>query len=121
VAADPGPQRAVLLDLLRAPGTTVLVAEVDGEVAGVAVMAIRPRLNWVTPEAWLSDLYVSERRRRRGVARALVGECLTRARAAGCHVLRLEAGHGREEAHHLYESLGFRNAGRDYQLNLGST
>jgi GNAT superfamily N-acetyltransferase len=115
---DPGPQRRAYLAVIGAPGSHVLLADLDGTPSGVAAMLVRPRLNWPTPEAWLSDLYVAVPARGRGVGRALVDACAGIAREAGCHLLRLEAGHGRREAHALYASLGFRHAGRDYQLAL---
>jgi GNAT superfamily N-acetyltransferase len=118
VADDPEPQLRAYLEVLGAPGSHVLIAELDGAPAGVAAVLIRARLNWASPEAWLSDLYVAEPARGRGVGRALVGECARLARGAGCHLLRLEAGHDRVEAHAMYESLGFRHSGRDYQLAL---
>ena len=118
VAEDPGPQRDAYLEVLGAPGSVVLVAEDGGALVGAAAMVIRPRLNWGSPEAWLSDLCVRADARGRGIGRALVAACVDRARAAGCHLLRLDAGHRRAEAHRLYESLGFTHAGRDYQLPL---
>jgi GNAT superfamily N-acetyltransferase len=119
VADDPRPQRDAYLEVLEAPGSVVLVAEDGGALVGAAAMVIRPRLNWGSPEAWLSDLCVREDLRGRGLGRALVGACVDRASAAGCHLLRLDAGHRRLEAHRLYESLGFVHVGRDYQLPLG--
>ena len=51
-----------------------LVAEDDGEVIGFCSLHFRERLNYPTPEAWVPDLIVSERARRRGAARALLEE-----------------------------------------------
>jgi len=94
------------------------VAEVEGVVAGVASLVFRDRLNVRTPEAWISDLYVGEGFRRRGIARALLAACMEAARLRGCHVIRLEYGFERAEAHELYRACGFERSGYDYKRVL---
>jgi ribosomal protein S18 acetylase RimI-like enzyme len=118
VAEDPQPQRDVFLAHLADPDAAVYVAELDGEVAGAVSLWIQPRLNWTTPQAWIPDLYVDPAFRRRGAARALLDACAEEARSRGCHVLVLESGHHREEAHQLYESYGFTHYARAYALKL---
>ena len=118
VAEDPSDQRAVFAEHLADPDARVFVAEDEGRAVGVASLWIRARLNWVTPEAWLPDLYVDPAARRRGHARALLDACAAEARAHGCHRLILESGHQRAEAHRLYESFGFEHYARSYQLLL---
>lgn len=118
VAEDPQPQRDVFLAHLADPDAAVYVAELDGELAGAVSLWIQPRLNWVTPQAWIPDLYVDPAFRRRGAARALLDACAEEARSRGCHVLVLESGHHREEAHQLYESYGFTHYARAYALKL---
>ncbi|MDQ3875869.1 MAG: GNAT family N-acetyltransferase [Actinomycetota bacterium] len=118
VAVDPAPQREVFLDHLAADEAAVFVADDGGHVAGVVSLWIRARLNWTSPEAWIPDLYVAERFRRRGLARALLDACAGVARRHGCHRLVLESGHHREDAHRLYERYGFAHAGREYVLRL---
>ena len=118
VAADPQPQRDVFLAHLEHPDAAVFVAELDGEVAGAVSLWIQPRLNWVTPQAWIPDLYVEPAFRRRGAARALLDACVAESRSRGCHVLVLESGHHRAGAHELYEAYGFRHYARAYALVL---
>jgi ribosomal protein S18 acetylase RimI-like enzyme len=118
VADDPGPQRAVFLAHLEHEDAEVYVADVDGELAGAVSLWIQPRLNWTTPQAWIPDLYVDPGFRRRGAARALLDACVEEARRRGCHVLVLESGHHRAEAHQLYESYGFEHFARAYALKL---
>jgi ribosomal protein S18 acetylase RimI-like enzyme len=118
VADDPDPQRDVFLAHLDHEDALVYVAEVDGEIAGAASLWIQPRLNWTTPQGWIPDLYVDPAFRRRGAARALLDACVEEARRRGCHVLVLESGHHRAEAHHLYESYGFDHYARAYALRL---
>lgn len=118
VAADPEPQRDVFLAHLERSDAKVYVAELDGEVAGAVSLRFVPRLNWTTPQAWIPDLYVDPAFRRRGAARALLDACATEARSRGCHVLVLESGHHRAEAHELYESYGFTHFARAYALEL---
>lgn len=119
-ASDPPTpaQEAVLADHLGAEGCRIVVVGPPGEVDGFACLWIRARLGWETPEAWIADLVVRPGARRGGHARALVSECARLAREAGCHVLRLECGHQRGEAHALYAATGFRDLGVSYQRVL---
>lgn len=118
VADDPQPQREVFLAHLDRDDAAVFVAEADGEVAGAVSLWILPRLNWTTPQGWIPDLYVDPEYRRRGAARALLDACADLCRRRGCHVLVLESGHHRAEAHSLYESYGFEHYARAYSLRL---
>ncbi len=118
VADEPQPQRDIFQAHLEHPDAGIFVAELDGEVVGAVSVWIQPRLNWVTPQAWIPDLYVAPAFRRRGAARALLDACVAEARARGCHVLVLESGHHRAEAHELYESYGFQHFARAYALKL---
>jgi ribosomal protein S18 acetylase RimI-like enzyme len=118
VAEDPEPQRDVFRAHLDHPDAEVYVAELDGEVAGAVSLWFVPRLNWVSPQAWIPDLYVDPAFRRRGAARTLLDACVEQARRRGCHVLVLESGHHRAEAHELYESYGFTHYARAYALRL---
>jgi ribosomal protein S18 acetylase RimI-like enzyme len=118
VAEDPRPQREVFFEHLARDDCRVYVAELDGETAGAVSLWIQPRLNWTTPQGWIPDLYVDEAYRRRGAARALLDACAEECRRRGCHVLTLESGHHRAEAHQLYESYGFIHHARAYLLAL---
>jgi len=118
---DPGSGvRRTVQQVLEREDTDVLVAECDGEVAGLACLLVLPRLGHATPEARLLDLIVARHRRGDGVGRALVAAASRRAAAADCHILRLECGHDREGAHRFYASLGFENRGVDWQLPLST-
>jgi ribosomal protein S18 acetylase RimI-like enzyme len=118
VAEDPEPQRDVFRSHLDHPDAAVFVAEIDDEIAGAVTLWIQPRLNWVTPQAWIPDLYVDPAFRRRGAARALLDACAAEARSRGCHRMVLESGHHRAEAHRLYEDYGFQHYARAYALEL---
>jgi ribosomal protein S18 acetylase RimI-like enzyme len=119
VAEDPEPQRTVFLDYLAYDDALVWVAEAeDGALLGVISLWMRPRLNWVSLEGWIPDLFVAPESRRQGLARALLDAAATYARRRGCHRLVLEARTQRKEAHALYASYGFKNAGRRYELQL---
>jgi ribosomal protein S18 acetylase RimI-like enzyme len=118
-ADPPSPgQAAVLGRHLADPACRILVAERGGRVVGAMSLWFCDRLNHPTPEAWIPDLVVDPGARRAGVASALLAEAERRARERGCHLLRLESGHARAEAHALYRTVGFRDGGVSYLLPL---
>jgi GNAT superfamily N-acetyltransferase len=96
----------------------VLIAARDGEAVGLACLLVLPRLGHQTPEARLLDLVVTEAARSDGVGATLVAAVAARAGDEGCHLLRLECGRERVEAHRFYERLGFEDRGLDWQLPL---
>jgi len=88
----------------------VLVAVMDGEVAGAVTVATRGG-EWAEQaapgEAVIRMLAVDPRLRGGGIGEALVRACLDRARADGCHTVRLSTQPTMAVAHRLYERLGF--------------
>ena len=102
-------------------GLTRLVAESDGVIVGSAALYepgsdaygdLASRAEW--PEVRL--VAVDPAVRGRGIARALVDECVRRARASGATRLGLHTSRSMTAAKRLYESMGFvREPTGDFQ------
>jgi N-acetylglutamate synthase-like GNAT family acetyltransferase len=103
-----------LADFARDPASRVLVAERDGEVAGVVATHLVPRLDADSRSLRIVDLVVSERHRRAGVGRALVDAAEAEARRLRARRLGLSSGDWREDAHAFYERLGFSSNARSF-------
>lgn len=87
------------------------VLTLDGTVVGFA--SVRP----TSPGALeLDDLFVEPARMRQGVARALVGDIVTRARSTGIRRIEVDAN---PHALPFYRAVGFRSDGR-VRTELGS-
>ena len=84
-----------------------LVAELDGEVAGVLTLAMVPVLH--EPGDWcrITMLVVAERARRRGLAQALVAEAEAIARSHGCVRIEVTSALHRDGAHEFYRGVGY--------------
>ena len=97
----------------RAEHTVVLVALVDGTIAGTATVELDRHVedDWregVPPdEAHLRMLGVDPAYRRRGVARALMDAVLALAEERGRSHITLETTPQMQAAQRMYESLGF--------------
>ena len=91
-----------------------MVAELDGSPAGATwarqLFADRPGYGYVGDDVPELTLGVSPAFRRRGVARAVLTELITQARAASYKRLSLSVDPD-NPARALYESLGFRKTG----------
>ena len=126
-AAVPGdaPAVAALLTELgypsQAPGVAarlaaldgdVLVAEVDGEVAGVAAVARVNVLHDASTWMRITTLVVGEAFRSRGLGAALVRACEEAAAAAGCTRIEVTSNVRRDAAHRFYEQLGYTTESR---------
>lgn len=88
----------------------LLVAEMDGAVAGVVAL-LAPSASTAAVakdgEAELARLVVSSTARRRGVGRALANHCTELARNEGWPAISLWSRPYQRAGHRLYESLGY--------------
>lgn len=91
----------------RLAGTAALVAELDGEIAGVLTLSMVPVLH--DPGDWcrITMLVVGEAVRLRGLARALVTEAEAIARSRGCVRIEVTSALHREGAHGFYRGMGY--------------
>jgi ribosomal protein S18 acetylase RimI-like enzyme len=103
----------------RAGRTTILVAVEDGRVLGSLTLELEGRVrdeddeehHPLDPhEAHIRMLGVDPAARARGVARALMAESETRARAAGKTVMTLNTTHRMKAAQAMYERLGYERS-----------
>jgi ribosomal protein S18 acetylase RimI-like enzyme len=90
----------------------ILIAEENGRALGYAVVLTRSVEDGTKDEvaydyAYVIDLVVAKKARRRGIGRMLLEDCERRARAAGRDDLRITVLARNEGAHALYRSFGF--------------
>ena len=114
--ADPEPHRAAYEALVGDVDATPFIAVVDGTPAGVVVHRFRRRLNHATFEGWISDLFVRERFRGRGIGRMLLVATIAEWRLRGGHQMELEVAYDRTAARALYEAAGFVDQGKYFEI-----
>ncbi|HEX7197499.1 MAG TPA: GNAT family N-acetyltransferase [Candidatus Limnocylindria bacterium] len=114
--SDPEPHRAAYEALVNDVDASPFLAVADGEPAGFIGARFRRRLNHATFEGWVSDLYVRERFRGRGIGTALLAAVIAEWRLRGGHQVMLEVGYDRTAARALYESAGFVNQGKYFEI-----
>ncbi len=85
-----------------------ILAELDGKVVGFASLRLLDYLGEDAPYAEISELFVLERYRRRGVGRALMAELEVRARSAGASSLTVLTAADNESAVALYRAMSFQ-------------
>lgn len=98
---------AARLERFAAPGSAVIVADLDGEVLGFVALHLLPRFEHDEPIGRILALVVDPGVRERGVGRLLMAEAERIAREAGAAFAEVTSGHHRAEARSLYESLGY--------------
>jgi ribosomal protein S18 acetylase RimI-like enzyme len=92
------------------------LATVGGEPAGLMLLWFRRRLNHATFEGWISELVVTERYRRRGIARMLLAAAKAELGLRGGHQLTLEVANVAEAARALYAAVGMSERGKYFEL-----
>jgi ribosomal protein S18 acetylase RimI-like enzyme len=80
-----------------------------GELVGLVAAYVSPGAR----EAFISNVSVVSELRGQGVAAALVGDCIDRAREAGAGTLTLEVASADRAAGRFYEKLGFTDRGSE--------
>lgn len=106
--AHPWSEELVRRELSNDLSTVLIAAVPAGE--GEAVFGFL--ISWlVYDELHVLNVAVASEARRRGVARALLDEVESRARAGGARVATLEVRRSNRAAQTLYRSLGYRQVG----------
>jgi len=103
------------MERLDQDGQSLLIAEFDGELAGIAVMQIYAVLVQDALICRLAVLVVAERMRRRGVGRALTLAVEEEARRSGCDRVVLDSAVWRDEAHEFYRSRQYESTAHGFQ------
>jgi GNAT superfamily N-acetyltransferase len=116
--APPGAVAGRIAAHTRSDADVLLVADVDGEAVGLAVLHVSLALEYDGDAGKLSAIVVDEPHRRRGVGEALVGAIEAEARARGCVLLFLTTAEHRPAAHAFYRRLGFDETGRRFAKPL---
>lgn len=94
---------ATLPGIFAPPSGRLLLARYNGEPAGTVAL-----LGLDAERCELKRLYVRPSFRKFGVGRQLVATLLTQARSAGYRQMELSSHISMEQAHNLYQALGFR-------------
>ncbi len=102
------PSDAYVARWLGSESRIMLAAEVRGEVVGGLTAYVLDKPEQERAEIYVYDLAVLERHRRRGVAKALLGELARIGADVGAWVMFVQADHGDDPAIALYSSLGTR-------------
>jgi ribosomal protein S18 acetylase RimI-like enzyme len=89
------------------PAGALLLARVDGEIAGCGALRALPDLG-AAPACELKRLYVRPAFRRGGLGRRLALELMARARRIGHSTMLLDTLDDMDAARRMYATLGFR-------------
>jgi GNAT superfamily N-acetyltransferase len=93
----------------RLPAAELIVAELDGELAGAVTLYLKSSSESDWPQGWagIRLLAVHPACRGRGIGRALMDECLRRCRRQGVRTVGLHTTTMMEVARGMYERMGF--------------
>ncbi len=100
------------------PSTVAVVAEVEGEIAGLGALHVQNLVERDERGCEVAALVVGEKFRRRGIGELLMHAIEDEARARGGKHLVLNTAHRRADAHAFYEALGYEHTGRRYAKEL---
>ena len=104
--------QAALEALLKDPKRPILIADMDGAVAGYAFCILQVTENDPVlcdrKVLYIDDLCVDEQLRGRGIASALYEQVLEFARELGCHAVTLNVWYGNDGAMKFYEKCGMK-------------
>jgi GNAT superfamily N-acetyltransferase len=115
----PAAYDAALEEVLADGRQTLLVAEVDGAIVGMACYIEVPNLSHVgRPYALVEDVVVAAAMRGQGYGEALMQRAIELARAGGCYKLVLTSSKVRTDAHRFYQRLGFKATHVGFRLDL---
>lgn len=104
------------------PNNELLVAQVDGTLAGVLQLTFLPSLTYRGGwRAQIEGVRVAAGFRSQGLGRQLCDWAIGRARERGCRLVQLTTDKTRPDAFRFYQELGFRASHEGLKLRLDQT
>lgn len=100
------PGREELEEIVRSPGTRLLVARLDGEIQGILTLVLFRTPTGV--RAWIEDVVVDAHCRGKGLGEALTQAALAEAARHGARTVDLTSRPARLAANRLYQRVGFK-------------
>ena len=107
--------RAIAAD----PNHSLIVAEIDGEIAGMFQLSFLPGLS--RKGSWrgqIESVRVASHCRNRGIGHQMMLHAIAACRTRGCSLIQLTSDKRRGDAHRFYGRLGFVATHEGYKLAL---
>jgi GNAT superfamily N-acetyltransferase len=101
------------------PNQRLIVAELDGRVAGCLQLTFIPGVSF--RGAWrglIEAVRVARDLRGRGIGAELIAHAVDQSRAFGCRMVQLTSHKRRGDAHRFYERLGWERSHEGFKLQL---
>ncbi|MCG7564316.1 MULTISPECIES: GNAT family N-acetyltransferase [Pseudoalteromonas] len=97
-------------EMLNNPGVSIVVAEVDGQLASTCQLGVVLTLtNGCRPFGIIEHVITAESFRRQGLSEQVLEKALSCAWEQDCYKVMLLSGATRTSAHKLYEKVGFKS------------
>ncbi|TDC81541.1 GNAT family N-acetyltransferase [Actinomadura sp. 7K507] len=104
------------------PNNHVILAEVNGEIAGTLQLTFIPGLTYTGGErAQIEGVRVAAEQRGIGLGQDLINWAIDQARTRGCRVVQLTTDRQRPEAIRFYQKIGFRPSHMGMKYHLTDT
>jgi ribosomal protein S18 acetylase RimI-like enzyme len=101
------------------PNNRLLIAEIDGAVAGCLQLTFIPGLSRLGAErAQIESVRIAAAHRGGGLGRKLIEAAIAEARRHGSTIVQLTTDKTRADARHFYEGLGFAASHEGMKLSL---
>ena len=100
------------------PNYNIYIAWLNGEPVGTFSLLFIPLILHDSKSAIIDAVVVTSAYRNQGIGKAMMQEALKLSREAGCNKAMLSSNLKRTAAHQFYESLGFKQQGWSFSLEL---
>lgn len=100
------------------PNYQIYIAWLKGEAVGTFSLLFIPMILHDSKSALIDAVVVTSTYRHQGIGKAMMQEALKLSREAGCYKAMLSSNLKRTVAHQFYESLGFKQQGWSFSLEL---
>ncbi|HAN76047.1 MAG TPA: GNAT family N-acetyltransferase [Planktothrix sp. UBA8407] len=100
------------------PNYNIYIAWLNSKPVGTFSLLFIPMILHNSKSAIIDAVVVASTYRNQGIGKAMIQEALKLSREAGCYKAMLSSNLKRTAAHQFYESLGFKQQGWSFSLEL---